>query len=71
MREVLEVLLRQAGADWDAVEEAPGTPGDQFGMYGDNARLRELAEWSPAWDVERGITDMWQRAREIERRSAP
>ena len=71
VREVLEVLLRQAGADWDAVEEAPGPPGDQFGMYGDNARLRELAEWSPAWDVERGITDMWQRAREIERRSAP
>ena len=71
VREVLQALLDQADAGWDAVQEIAGTPGDQFGMFGDSSRLRELAGWSPAWDVQRGIADMWQRARRSERRSTP
>ncbi len=62
VREVLEALLTTADADWNAVEVIAGTPGDQFGMYGDNSALRELANWAPDWTVELGIGNMWEQA---------
>jgi UDP-glucose 4-epimerase len=62
VREVLETLLEVAEADWDVVDVVDGTPGDQFGMFGDNALLRELTGWAPRWTVEDGIKDMWSRA---------
>jgi UDP-glucose 4-epimerase len=62
VREVLETLLELAAADWDVVDVVDGTPGDQFGMFGDNALLRELTGWAPRWTVEDGIKDMWSRA---------
>lgn len=59
VREVLEIMLSEAGAGWSVVQVADGTPGDQFGMYGDNTQLRRHAGWSPIWNVQRGIADMW------------
>ena len=65
--QVIEALLEVAGLDWSVVEVVEGTPGDQFGMYGDNALLRELGGWSPRWDARTGIHDMWQKATASER----
>lgn len=62
VREVIDTLLRLAGKGWDCVEVTEGTPGDQFGMYGDNSRLKELTGWSASKDIEAGIGDMWRRA---------
>jgi nucleoside-diphosphate-sugar epimerase len=62
VREVLATLLALAEVDWDVVDVVEGTPGDQFGMFGDNARLCELTGWAPHWTVEDGIADMWRRA---------
>lgn len=62
VREVLATLLALAGADWDVVEVVDGTPGDQFGMFGENSRLRELTGWAPKWSVEGGIAEMWKQS---------
>ena len=62
VHKIIDTLLRIAGKGWDCVEVTEGTPGDQFGMYGDNTRLKELTGWSITKDIEAGIGDMWLRA---------
>lgn len=61
VKQVIDSLLEAAGLDWSVVEVAQGTPGDQFGMFGDNNLLRELGDWAPQWDATTGIRDMWRR----------
>ena len=61
VREILNCMLKEAGSDWSAVRVIDGTPGDQFGIYGDNSRLRDLVGWAPAWDFRKGIADLWAR----------
>jgi len=65
VREVVGSLLACANAGWDVVEVVESTPGDQFGMFGDNLLLRELTGWAPKWEVKEGIADMWTRAKSI------
>jgi UDP-glucose 4-epimerase len=59
VREVLAILLRHAGFDWDVVEQVSSTPGDQFGVYGDNSALKHLGHWSPVVTLQNGIGTMW------------
>jgi UDP-glucose 4-epimerase len=65
VREVVGSLLVCAGARWDVVEVVEDTPGDQFGMFGDNLLLRDLAGWEPKWEVKEGIADMWTKAKSL------
>ena len=63
VRQVVGSLLACADAGWDAVEVVESTPGDQFGMFGDNSLLRDLSGWKPTWEVKEGIADMWTKAK--------
>ena len=40
-----------------------GTPGDQFGIYGDHAKISSVLGWNPAIDFDTGMKDMiaWAR----------
>jgi UDP-glucose 4-epimerase len=60
VREVLDILLSHAGLDWDVVEHDSATPGDQFGVYGDNSSLARLGHWSPVVTLQNGIGTMWK-----------
>lgn len=44
------------------VEYADGTPGDQFGIYGDNAKARTLLKWTPTISFEEGMRDFIEKA---------
>lgn len=65
VREVLDILLRHAGLDWDVVEQVSVTPGDQFGVYGDNAALVRLGHWSPVVTLNNGIGTMWDKYAQV------
>lgn len=58
VREVLDILLTEAGFGWEVIEEVPGTPGDQFGMFGDNRSIFQALDWVPTWSLARGIRSM-------------
>lgn len=39
-------------------EFASGTPGDQFGIYGDNSKIKSILGWQPKVDFENGLKNM-------------
>ena len=41
-----------------SVEYAGGTPGDQFGIYGDNNKIRSILGWKPKYDFKTGMKKM-------------
>lgn len=49
-----------------SVEYSGGTPGDQFGIYGDNKKAMELLSWKPEVDFETGIKKMTKWAMTLE-----
>ena len=65
VREIVGSLLACADAGWDVVEIVENTPGDQFGMFGNNVLLRNLADWEPKWEIQEGIADMWTKAKSL------
>lgn len=56
--------LRLAYGDKDyPVTYSGGTPGDQFGIYGCNERIKADLDWQPSTNLEQGLRNMLQRAR--------
>lgn len=41
-----------------SVEYSGGTPGDQFGIYGDNAKIKKELGWEPTLDFQTGMNKM-------------
>lgn len=41
-----------------SVEYADSTPGDQFGIYGDNTKIKEALGWEPQYDFQTGMKEM-------------
>lgn len=41
--------------DGVTVEYVAGTPGDQFGIYGDNAKAKKLLNWEPTIEFDEGM----------------
>lgn len=64
VEEVINVIKKHLPYDV-SVEYVDGTPGDQFGIYGENKKLRELLGWQPTVKFEEGMTKMVAWARGI------
>lgn len=47
------------------VNYVEGTPGDQFGIYGNNKKAKETINWEPNWDFEVGMKTMIDWAVEV------
>jgi len=45
------------------VEYLDGTPGDQFGIYGDNALIQHDLKWQPRVSLKEGLTQMVEQVR--------
>ncbi|MBZ0165415.1 MAG: NAD-dependent epimerase/dehydratase family protein [Candidatus Omnitrophica bacterium] len=57
-------LLKTAYGDPDyPTEYLKGTPGDQFGLYGDNSVIINELGWSPQTSLERGLSAMVEHAK--------
>jgi len=41
------------------LEELPGTPGDMMGCYADITKIKKQLQFSPKYDLESGIKDMY------------
>jgi UDP-glucose 4-epimerase len=41
-----------------SVTYSGNTPGDQFGIYGDNSKIREVLKWNPRIDFQNGMEKM-------------
>ena len=52
------------GALFDDIIEEEGSPGDTHQIYGDNRKLLELIGFKPAFDIETGIQNFVQWAKE-------
>ena len=55
---LVECMLKYFGEPNYPVEVADGTPGDQFGIYGDSSKLRQDINWTPNISIEQGLTEM-------------
>lgn len=56
----VENVIREICRNLDypvSVEYTTGTPGDQHGIYGDNAKIRNAFGWSPKYDFASGMKD--------------
>ncbi len=58
MREIVETLGSVMGKEV-TITDIGGYPGDQFGYYGNNAKIRSLG-WAPKFDLLRGFEDFYQ-----------
>ena len=67
VRELLPELIRAWGHDPSTypVEQGEGTPGDQFGIYGDIAALCNEIGWQPNVDLTEGLRRMATWARKM------
>ena len=57
MREIVETLGRVMKKEV-TIEDVGGYPGDQFGYYGDNTKLRSLG-WAPTFSLEEGFNNFY------------
>jgi UDP-glucose 4-epimerase len=66
VHELLRTIVAAFGEDPDSypIDWADPTPNDQFGCYGDPARLREELGWEPRVALEDGVARMAEWARE-------
>lgn len=55
---LIECMLNCFGDPNYPVEVTDGTPGDQFGIYGDSSKLRQDINWTPDISIEQGLTEM-------------
>ncbi len=46
------------------IEYLEGTPGDQFGLYGDNAKICKDIGWTPQVNLQQGLRKMVERTRQ-------
>lgn len=53
--EIIDNLQQAIGDENYPVEFLPGTPGDQFGVVGDNQRLKKDLGWAPKFDLQSGL----------------
>lgn len=58
VEELIKELCDAYGQPDYPVEYAAGTPGDQFGLYGDNARIRDELGWTPKTLLKDGLSRM-------------
>jgi UDP-glucose 4-epimerase len=64
IRELIERMLEQYGDEDYPIEVADGTPGDQFGIYGDASKLRNDTGWTPSVTIDEGLGQMVSTERE-------
>lgn len=62
VEEVIGNITKQLPYDV-SVEYSGGTPGDQFGIYGDNSKIKEVLGWNPSVSFEQGMEKMVKWAR--------
>lgn len=55
---LIEALKQSMGCPDYPVEYQDGTPGDQFGMVGENARIAQDLDWVPKIDLSEGLKHM-------------
>ena len=59
-KNLIESLAKAMGkADKLKIEELSGTPGDMMGCYADISKIKSKLHFSPKYDVESGIKDMY------------
>jgi UDP-glucose 4-epimerase len=59
-KNLIESLAKAMGkADKLKIEELSGTPGDMMGCYADISKIKSKLHFSPKYDVENGIKDMY------------
>lgn len=59
-KDLIVSLAKAMGkADILKIEELPGTPGDMMGCYADITKIKTQLQFSPKYDVESGIKDMY------------
>jgi len=58
VKELLETMLHCAGEEEFPIEVTDGTPGDQFGIYGDVSKIQERLGWTPEVSLEEGLNAM-------------
>lgn len=56
--ETVVETIRKAMPYSVSVEYSGGTPGDQFGIYGDNVKIKKELGWEPTFDFETGMSKM-------------
>lgn len=56
--ELLRILTGCAGSPDYSIEFSGSTPGDQFGLYANIARLSTDLGWEPRWDLRAGLSAM-------------
>lgn len=59
-KDLIESLAKAMGKiETLQIEELPGTPGDMMGCYADITKIKSQLHFSPKYDVETGIKDMY------------
>lgn len=62
--ELVNTMIEIVGGDIE-VEYSGSTPGDQFGVYGDNQAIFDDIAWKPKYDLKSGLRVMVDWAREV------
>jgi UDP-glucose 4-epimerase len=62
--ELVDTMLDVYGAEDYPIEITDGTPGDQFGIYGNASKLRDDLGWSPTVSLESGLKRMIENEKE-------
>jgi UDP-glucose 4-epimerase len=56
--ELVDTMLKVYGEEDHPIEVTDGTPGDQFGIWGDSSKLQNDIQWSPTVSIEEGLKRM-------------
>ena len=54
VKQLIHLITKNIAKEFE-VEYSNSTPGDQFGIYGDNAKALELLDWEPTVSFEEGL----------------
>lgn len=57
VEQVIEAIIARLSGQI-RVTYTDGTPGDQFGIYGNNSKAKSIIQWEPRWQFDDGIAAM-------------
>lgn len=58
VEELINCMLDQYGVEEYPIKVVDGTPGDQFGIYGDTSKLRADTGWEPTTSLAAGLREV-------------
>jgi len=62
--ELVDTMLDVYEVEDYPIKVTEGTPGDQFGIYGDSSKIQDDLEWSPTVSLEDGLEQMIENEKE-------